>query len=81
MLPRDNRSKKNLTLYQDSKFQGSYELSENILDLMIYPRESELRFLDLSIDQKRNSYIEFLSNRRNTLVNKIKKNISDYYNI
>ncbi len=81
MLPRDNRSKKNLTLYEDETNRAAYNLSQDILDMMIYPREVELRFLDLSKEQKKSQYCDFIKNRKNTLVNEIKKAISDYYRI
>lgn len=79
MLPRDNRSKKQLTLYEDEKSRATYKLSEKILDLMIYPKKSELNFLDLSKDQKKIEFKIFIKNRRNTLVNEISDIVSNYY--
>lgn len=80
MLSRDNRAKKQLTLYEDEKTRSAYKLSESILDLMIYPKKSEINFLDLSKDQKKSEFFSFIKNRRNTLEREIKRIIEDYFN-
>ena len=80
MLSRDNRAKKQLTLYEDEKTRSAYKLSESILDLMIYPKKSEINFLDLSKDQKKSEFFSFIKNRRNTLEREIKHIIEDYFN-
>lgn len=80
MLARDNRAKKQLTLYEDERSRSVYKLSDRMLDLMIYPKKSEIKFLDLSKDQKKSEFFVFIKNRRNTLEREITRIIADYFN-
>jgi|GEM_PF-5620826 len=81
MLPRDNRSKKSLTLYEDEKYRASYDLSERILDLMVYPKKSELGFLDLNDEQKIIKFETFVHDRTNTLTHELERVVKKYYNL
>lgn len=65
----ENRSKKDKTIYEFSKNRPSFQYNEEYLDLIIYPTESELKFMQFQNAEFRDKYVLFLKNRLNTIRN------------
>ena len=64
---KDNRSKRDKTIYENMKDRPSYIQDEKYLDFISYPDEEDLSFLHLNNTQFRDMYEEFISNRQQKL--------------
>lgn len=71
----DNRAKKEKTLYEFVEDRPSFALDKEYLDLINYPTENELKFIDYSFEEFDKYYNDFISNRINILINEIKKHL------
>ena len=68
----DNRAKQNLTYYQkQDQGQTAFRLSEDQLDKYLYPRRSELRFVESVDSMTVENYNQFLKNRLNTICHRV----------
>lgn len=72
--PRDNRQKKAETYYQyHARTETAYEISEAQLEKYVYPRKSELEFMNSSETFTKDNYMAFLSKRVDVIVEQIMK--------
>lgn len=65
---KDNRSKRDKTIYQYADERPSLVISDSFLELITYPSKEELEFLDYSIDDFAISYIELLNKREEIII-------------
>ena len=64
---KENRSKRDKTIYEDNKDRPSYILDEKYLEFICYPPEDDLDFLHLNNAQFRDRYEDFINARQDTL--------------
>lgn len=67
----DNRSKGDQTYYQrQAADPGTFQLNEDQLDLLCYPKKEELSFVESTAKLTETNYFSFLDSRRNSIANK-----------
>lgn len=64
---KDNRSKRDKTIYENMKDRPAYVQDEKYLSFIDYPKEDQLDFLHLNNTQFRERYEVFVDNRQNEL--------------
>lgn len=64
---KDNRSKGELTLYEFIATRASLNVSKDYLDVVDYPEENELSFIDYPPEEFVEGYNTFIKNRENRL--------------
>lgn len=64
---RDNRAKREKTIYEDIKDRPSYIHAQEYLDFIIYPSAEALDFIHLNNIQFRDAYETFLEQRQNEM--------------
>jgi len=64
---KDNRSKREKTIYENMKDRPSYVSDEEYLKLISYPNEEDLGFIHLNNSQFRDAYEKFVESRQNKL--------------
>lgn len=67
LAAKDNRAKREKTLYEFSEDRPAFTTDDQFKECVLYPEKSEISFIDYNNVDFRNSYIQFLSNRHNTL--------------
>ena len=60
---KDNRSKRDLTLYEYADARPALKLDEEFVKFIDYPSREELGFVDCDLDEFRKAYEEFIKNR------------------
>lgn len=75
LAAKDNRSKKEKTLYEDVDSRPSFILDNEYLDLIDYPGKDELSFIKYPADDFDKYYKEFLRDRVDYLISEFKKYI------
>lgn len=60
---KDNRSKRDLTLYEYADLRPALEISEDFVRFIDYPSREELGFLDCSLEDFKIRYSSFIKNR------------------
>ena len=73
LAAKDNRAKKEKTLYEDSESRPSFVLDNEYLDLINYPKKEELDFIKYSDDEFDKAYKEYLKNRVGSLISEFKE--------
>lgn len=75
---KDNRSKRDKTIYENMKDRPSYVQDRNYLNFIDYPMEDELSFIHLNNVQFRAGYESFVSKRQDSLKNAFLKLVKDF---
>ena len=70
---KDNRSKRDKTIYENMKDRPSYVQDKEYLSFISYPSENDLSFIHLNNIQFREKYESFISNRQNEMKNEFLK--------
>jgi hypothetical protein len=79
LLPEyDNRSKKDITLYEDEERRSALDINEWFLDKIIYPKKEELEFFKYTSKDFAIGYTKFTKDRCNTLTNTFVNLMGEY---
>ena len=76
---KDNRSKRDKTIYEFKESRPSYTFDSDYLDFIEYPSEEELYFIHYSNTKFRDAYIQFLKNRTDKLCSEFLRLIKKFY--
>ena len=69
LTAKDNRAKKEKSIYESTNNRPSYVQNQKYLDCIFYPERSELHFLNYDNASFRDEYAKFLKSRHNLLEN------------
>lgn len=76
----DNRSKHEKTLYEFINDRPSFIVDKEFLDLVNYPAEDELRFINYSLVEFDKEYHNFIAQRMDRMFEEFKQLVHDKYN-
>ena len=74
---KDNRSKRDKTIYEYALDRPSLTYNEEFLSLIDYPTRQELEFINCPQEQFQNEYLELIEKRENSLLNRFVELIMD----
>ena len=75
---KDNRSKRDKTIYQYAEDRPSLTYNDEFLKIIDYPSRTELDFIDFSDDEFINNYNKFIKERSNRIQNKLVDMLSNH---
>ncbi|MBR5095864.1 MAG: hypothetical protein IK094_02010, partial [Treponema sp.] len=74
---KDNRSKRNNTIYEYSKDRPALTYDDDFIKMIDYPTYEELKFIDCPIDQFKSPFESLVSRREKKMINKFIAFITD----
>lgn len=66
---KDNRSKRDLTLYEYADARPALKIDEDFVKFIDYPTREELGFVDCNLEEFRDSYSKFIKDRGDRVLN------------
>lgn len=79
LTSKDNRSKKDKTLWEDEEGRASFSIDEEFIDYIMYPSREKLRFKDFSNNEFQEDYKKFIDERQEELSKEFLRLILKYY--
>lgn len=77
---KDNRSKRDKTIYQFSDDRPAFTFDSDYLDFINYPKNDEIGFINYQNSDFRDEYLNFIKNRVNSLINEFINMINEKFN-
>lgn len=74
---KDNRSKRDNTIYEYTKDRPSLTFNQEFLQIIDYPKSEDLNFINTPINQFKPAYENLIVNRENNMINKFIKFITE----
>lgn len=79
LTSRDNRSKKNTTVYEYLEGRPLYVEDDDFKECVLYPSKEELRFKDYDVERFLEGYNKFIEERQEKLKDEFLRLINKYY--
>ena len=73
LASKDNRSKHNKTIYEYSDDRPSFILNKEYLDLIDYPHDEELKFINYPDEAFEREYLSFIESRLDSMIKEFKQ--------
>ena len=78
---KDNRSKRDKTIYEFNEGRPSFTTDSDYLDFIVYPNQSEIAFVTYDNVNFRNEYMKFIKDRQNKLEKQFLELVKQYNGI